>query len=78
MWKTREILNPFMYQESAGRANFHKDWCSLALHDFVILSAAVFQAERRACPELAEGISRLTSLLRKPNPATAPKTDWNL
>jgi hypothetical protein len=25
-WKTREILNPFMYQESAGRANSHKDW----------------------------------------------------
>ena len=25
MWKTREILNPFMYQECTGRANSHKD-----------------------------------------------------
>ena len=40
---------------------------SVQSEDGVVLSAAAFQAERRACPELAEGISRLTGLARKPS-----------
>jgi hypothetical protein len=31
---------------------------AFSLGNGVVLSVAVFQAERRACPELAEGISR--------------------
>jgi hypothetical protein len=33
----------------------------------VILSGAAFQAKRRACPELAEGISVSTGLAREPS-----------
>jgi hypothetical protein len=36
----------------------------------VILSVAAFQAERRACPELAEGISVSTGFAREPLPKT--------
>ena len=47
-------------------------WVAVQLRGGVILSAAAFQAKRRACPELAEGISRLTSFARKPN-CTSPR-----
>ncbi|MFY9908305.1 MAG: hypothetical protein WCF22_02980 [Candidatus Sulfotelmatobacter sp.] len=38
--------------------------------DGVILSTAVFQAERRACPERVEGISSLIDVERQPNCTT--------
>jgi hypothetical protein len=39
-------------------------------HGVVVLSAAVFQAKRRACRELVEGISHSTGIERQPNCTT--------
>src|ERR1700683_5541161 len=64
--KGQAILADFIHAHRGylpGDAGFFGSGAVWPLHDFVILSGAVFQAQRR--------ISRLTGLTRKPNCTTA-------